>query len=210
MNEQARKAASRRSFDRQADCYDSAGFGQHARKLYPVLLAQLAQIPLCSVLDLGCGTGELLHKIAARWPETACAGVDLSPNMVTVAREKLGPRAEIALGDAEALPFPDGRFQTVVCCDSFHHYPRPGAVLEEVRRVLQPGGVFLLGDCTAPAVLRSGMNLLLPFNKDGDVRLYAPKELTALLGAVFTGAECRRVDATSLLAWGVKSSRTHP
>ena len=76
------KLASRRNFDRQAAQYDTASFGRHARALYPVLLAQLAQIPHRSVLDVGCGTGALLRQIKDRWPESQCAGVDLSPGMV--------------------------------------------------------------------------------------------------------------------------------
>ena len=90
------KLASRRNFDRQAAQYDTASFGRHARALYPVLLAQLAQIPHRSVLDVGCGTGALLRQIKDRWPESQCAGVDLSPGMVEIARSKLSQK-ELAL-----------------------------------------------------------------------------------------------------------------
>ncbi len=198
------KLASRRNFDRQAAQYDTASFGRHARALYPVLLAQLAQIPHRSVLDVGCGTGALLRQIKDRWPEIQCAGVDLSPGMVESARSKLAPHTPIVLGDAERLPFPGDAFEAVVCCDSFHHYPDPRAALAEIRRVLQPGGVLLLGDTTAPAGLRRAINLLLPLSRGGDVRLYGPSELTALLEEFFHGAVCRRIHSTSLLAWGIK------
>ena len=198
------KERSRANFDRQAAIYDTASFGAHARKLYPILLAQLAQIPHRWVLDVGCGTGELLFQMARRWPGGTYRGVDLSPKMAAMARNKLGVLAQVDLGDAERLPVPDGWAQVVVCSDSFHHYPDPEAALAEFHRVLWPGGVLLLGDTTAPSGVRGALNLLLPFSRGGDVHLYSPGELTALLERRFHGARCRRVDATSLLAWGIK------
>lgn len=198
------KTNSQRSFDQQAGRYDTAGFGDHARKLHPILLRQLAQIPHDRVLDVGCGTGALLDQILSRWPGKTCAGVDLSPSMAAEARKKLGDRAQILQGDAEALPFPNGRFQTVLCCDSFHHYPHPETALKEIRRVLEPGGVLLLADTTAPFGARELINLLLPLSHGGDVRLYSSEELTQLLAPFFHGVECRRVDRTSLLAWGIR------
>ena len=136
------KMRSGRAFDRQAWTYDTARFGSHARGLYPVLLEQLAQIPHGSVLDVGCGTGELLREVGLRFPETARTGLDLSANMLAVAREKLGGAVELVQGDAERLPFADGRFEVLLCNDSFHHYPNPGAAAAEFARVLQPGGVL--------------------------------------------------------------------
>ena len=123
------KKRSRANFDRQAAIYDTASFGAHARKLYPILLAQLAQIPHRWVLDVGCGTGELLFQMARRWPGGTYRGVDLSPKMAAMARNKLGVLAQVDLGDAERLPVPDGWAQVVVCSDSFHHYPDPEAAL---------------------------------------------------------------------------------
>ena len=183
------KTRSGRAFDRQAWTYDTARFGSHARGLYPVLLEQLVQIPHGSVLDVGCGTGELLREVGLRFPETARTGLDLSANMQ---------------GDAERLPFADGRFEVLLCNDSFHHYPNPGAAAAEFARVLQPGGVLLLGDCTAPAGLRGVANLFLPLSGEGDVRLYSGAELAALLEPHFHGVEFRRVGRSSLLVWGIR------
>ena len=75
---------------------------------------------------------------------------------------------------------------------------------EEVARVLLPGGVFLLADTTAPGPFRQAIDLLLPYGRGGDVHLYGTEELRQLLSRYLQGAECRRADATSLLAWGIK------
>ncbi len=199
------KEASRRAFDRQAADYDTGRYGSHARKLYPLLLAQLGEIPHGWVLDLGCGTGALLEQVLERYPGSVCTGLDLSQGMLERAEARLEGRARLIRGDAEALPFDTGVFDAVLCCDSFHHYPDPGAVVREVARVLRPGGVFLLADCTAPTLLRGVANWLLPMGNGGDVRLYSSQEMTALLEGSLCGVECRRVDATGLFAWGVRA-----
>ena len=143
----------------------------------------------------------------APFPETARTGLDLSANMLAVAREKLGGAVELVQGDAERLPFADGRFEVLLCNDSFHHYPNPGAAAAEFARVLQPGGVLLLGDCTAPAGLRGVANLFLPLSGEGDVRLYSGAELAALLEPHFHGEEFRRVGRSSLLVWGIQKNK---
>mgnify|MGYP005808342867 CR=1 FL=1 len=198
------KTRSQHNFDRQAERYDASSFGVHARKLHPLLLRQLAQIPHERVLDVGCGTGALLEQISSRWPGGTYSGVDLSPRMAAAARAKLRERAHIVPGDAEALPFPDSEFQVVMCCDSFHHYPHPELALREMYRVLEPGGVLLLADTTAPTGARALINLLLPMGHGGDVRLYSTGELVALLSPLFHGVECHKVDHTSLLVWGIR------
>ena len=121
-----------------------------------------------------------------------------------MARPKRGEGVELVQGDAERLPFADGAFDVVLCCDSFHHYPNPRAVLAQFARVLQPGGILLLGECTAPAGVRAVTNLLLPLSREGDVRIYSARELAELLSTAFHGAECRRAGPTALVAWGVK------
>lgn len=198
------KLLSQQHFDRQAASYDAASFSLHARRLYPIFLSQLCQLPHKNILDVGCGTGALLELILEHLPDAKCAGLDLSPNMVQRAQDKLGNRANILLGDSQSLPFSNESFDVVVCNDSFHHYSAPTAVLHEIYRVLRPGGVFLLGETTAPAPVRLASNLLLPFSHAGDVRLYSSQELIGLFSPIFHGTECKRVNATSLFGWGIK------
>ena len=72
-------------------------------------------------------------------------GIDLSEEMLAVAKSKLPEQVKLLLGDSESLPFPDNTFDVVYCNDSFHHYPAPQNVLKEVHRVLKPEGTFLMG-----------------------------------------------------------------
>jgi ubiquinone/menaquinone biosynthesis C-methylase UbiE len=92
--------------------------------------------PEHAVLDVGCGTGIILSQVQGR---QRC-GIDLSRFMVTRARERLGTRAEILLGDAEELPFPSQSFDRVIASSLFSHVLHPDRVAAELKRVLKPGG----------------------------------------------------------------------
>ena len=95
------------------------------------------------LLDVGCGPGAALEHAAARGAEVA--GVDPSPAMADRASRRV-PRAEIKVGSAEAIPFPDDRFDVVISISSFHHWADPDAGLTEILRVLAPGGRLLIAE----------------------------------------------------------------
>ncbi len=77
------------------------------------------------LLDIGCGTGALLHAVSISYPRTKLAGVDLSAEMIEIARAKLGPAAVLERGRAEHLPFPDDTFDVVVSTSVLHFLRRP-------------------------------------------------------------------------------------
>ncbi len=112
------------------------------------LLPHLRVPPLAAVLDVGCGTGVNMVE-AARWfgPLRLLCGIDISPGMAEVARTKmraLGIPAQIAVGDAEQLPYPDGIFDLVICNSVLHWVRNRQTALQEMRRVLRPGGQLAL------------------------------------------------------------------
>ena len=92
----------------------------------------------------------------------------------------------------------------VYCCDSFHHYPDPAAVLAEVGRVLVPGGVFLLGDIWLPLPGRLLMNPFLRWSREGDVKIYSRREIKTLMGLEFRQVTWRRAGGRASVARGVR------
>ncbi len=103
------------------------------------------------LLDIGCGTGSLAAMLALSPLPASVVGLDYSPAMCNVADRK-ARQAHIADGvrfvsaDSEHLPFADASFDVVTCSNSFHHYPHQQAVVHDIRRVLRPGGRFMLID----------------------------------------------------------------
>lgn len=108
------------------------------------------------VLDLCCGTGDLVNHLARRAPaETGLAALDYSAGMLELARRKLARRAvRFVEGDASALPFADGEFGAVGTAFAFRNLtwknPLKEAALGEVLRVLEPGGRFVIVETSQP------------------------------------------------------------
>ncbi|MDP8912245.1 MAG: class I SAM-dependent methyltransferase [Pseudomonadota bacterium] len=110
------------------------------------------------VLEVGFGGGGLFGAILAARP-AAAIGVDLSEEMVARAcrrfrREVAEGRAQILLGSAERLPVKDGAVDKACSLNSIYFWTDPAAAMEELARVLRPGGALLLG-FEAPETLRA-------------------------------------------------------
>jgi ubiquinone/menaquinone biosynthesis C-methylase UbiE len=101
------------------------------------LLVREADLAGRSVLDVGCGTGRTAAALTARFG-CAVTGVDPSPEMLAVARERAAG-ADLRQGRAERLPVADGAFERALLQTSVHLVDRARA-LPEVRRALRPGG----------------------------------------------------------------------
>jgi SAM-dependent methyltransferase len=96
-----------------------------------------------AVLDVGCGTGEITARLAAKYPAASFVGIDLEESHLERARERcaaFGSRVRFETADALALPYGDGAFDLVVCRHVIQAVPDAAGVLAEIRRVLRPGG----------------------------------------------------------------------
>ena len=127
------------------------------RPVHDAVLRALHRRAPHAVLDLGCGTGQLLRRIADEVPAPRrLIGCDFSAGMLAHAAERLqhtsAPPA-LVRGDALRLPFRDGAFDAVVSTEAFHWFPDQAAALAELARVLVPGGTLLLGFVNPPFAL---------------------------------------------------------
>ncbi|MFE0516213.1 class I SAM-dependent methyltransferase [Streptomyces sp. NPDC058964] len=132
-------------------------FAGRRNRAFSRLAAASGAEPGDRVLDVGCGTGYLTRRMAARvGPDGAVTGVDPSPPVLAYARNKKQRPGSAPCtyreGVAESLDLPDGAFDAVVTSLMLHHLPeelRPAA-LREMHRVLRPGGRLLVVEFRPP------------------------------------------------------------
>ncbi|OLF10838.1 class I SAM-dependent methyltransferase [Actinophytocola xanthii] len=103
------------------------------------------------VLDVGCGTGNLLRATGRRYPNVDLVGLDPDPKALARAARKArraGLRVRFDRGFAQELPYPDGSFDRVLSSLMLHHLDGPAkdSLLAEVRRVLRADGMLVLAD----------------------------------------------------------------
>ena len=143
-------------FDSIASKYDRMNHGmslgidrQWRKRFVRTLAGRLA--PGAQVLDLACGTGDLTKALAQRgWQVT---GLDISAEMMEVGKEKcaaLDPKPVFVLGSAEAIPFADASFDAVTIAFGLRNFDRRAQCLQEIRRVLKPGGVLAVLEFAVP------------------------------------------------------------
>jgi ubiquinone/menaquinone biosynthesis C-methylase UbiE len=140
----ATHSQARHVYDRLAPHYD-VRWNRYIRATLALALEPLDLAGGERMVDIACGTGELERALLARWPRLRLAGVDLSQNMLRQAADK-----QLAVdwlrADATQLPFADQSFDAAVCANAFHYFRLPECSLVELRRVLRPGGRFVLVD----------------------------------------------------------------
>ena len=110
-----------------------------------------------NILDVGCGTGSHL-ELYQRY-KCNLFGIDLSPSMLDVARDRLGDSAQLELGDATDMPYEDDKFDLAISMLSLHEMSPDArsAVLNEIKRVLKSDSRLLLIDFhTGPYELWQG------------------------------------------------------
>lgn len=141
-------------FDSAAGEYDrwyETKMGSYVDKVETELAFKLLKVKQgMRVLDVGCGTGNYSMKLA----NLGCrvTGVDISDNMLDIAREKAGREGadiEFFNMDAYNLEFDDESFDGVLCMTAFEFLDKPQKALEEFFRVVRKGGQILVGTITS-------------------------------------------------------------
>lgn len=146
-------------------------------------LARLAVRADDRVLDIGCGTGTLLAAIARTAPSARHTGVDLVPEMLAVARDKLGPEVGLHVARAQALPFADQSFELAISSSVLHFVRDPGAALREMLRVVRPGGRVAVTDWCSDYLTCRLLDLYLRLFDRAHFRVYTEASLARMLRA---------------------------
>lgn len=140
------RSAAAQKYDRLTDQYDRRWRGYIHRTLRKAIEAA-DLTPAQDVLDIPCGTGEMLTRLLHDLPNLRPVGGDLSFGMLQHARDKPAlAHVPLVQADAAALPFRDHSFDRILCANSFHYFPTPDRALAEFHRLLRPAGLLVLVD----------------------------------------------------------------
>ena len=200
MTDKEYKKLSLREFDRAAAKFDDNDPSVYnlCRRDYPDVLTEVIKEPFRDLLDAGCGTGAMLGLFKRDYPHKNYTGIDLSEKMIEAAKRKHLEGIRFVVGDCENLPFANSSFDVVACSMSFHHYPNPKQFFLSLRKVLRPGGRFILRDMASSSELlmwlmnRVEIPLLNRFMGKGDVHVYSRADIQRLCDA--SGLELERYE----------------
>ncbi|MBI2102957.1 class I SAM-dependent methyltransferase [Candidatus Woesearchaeota archaeon] len=139
--------ANKAFFDRWSKTYDSLGIRFWMRRFQVPALREIQFNSEIKILDLSCGTGELLQELYNRDKrKIKLYGLDVSGKMLEVARKKLPSQVTLVKGDVHSLPFGSEEFDYVLCTEAFHHYYSQSRAIAEMKRVLKSSGKIIIVD----------------------------------------------------------------
>ena len=139
-------------------CYDLMSRLLGMTRVHEALIAQTELADCRRVLEIGCGTGNLIIRAKRGYPHLEAIGCDPDPRALDRARRKAG-EIRFERGYAQRLPYEDGEFDRVLSSMMLHHVDDDAktAAAEEVFRVLRPGGRLHLVDIGGDMTARDGM-----------------------------------------------------
>ena len=139
---------SKKWFNKQAPVYDDTNtilYSKYGKISCENIYNYLKDKEYKKLLDIGCGTGYLINMLAKEY-DADYTGLDLSPEMIKQAKSKNIKNAIFVEGRSDKLPFENDTFNVVTCSQSFHHYPETDKPIQEAKRVLKQGGLYILSD----------------------------------------------------------------
>jgi ubiquinone/menaquinone biosynthesis C-methylase UbiE len=185
--------AARAHYDRWADAY---GRSRLLPSLQKKALAELRPRADDRVLDVACGAGALVIEVAPRVERAV--GIDLSDGMLEIARSRLAAdvrglaNVEFLQAPSDALPFDSGSFTALVCTTALHHFPEPQRSIDEMARVLAPGGRLVIGDACRDSPATKLADPLYRRFEEGHVGLQRKGDIEAMLTRAGLRVTCSR------------------
>jgi ubiquinone/menaquinone biosynthesis C-methylase UbiE len=157
------------------------------------LLSELVPLAGARLVELGCGAARLARELLERHPDAELVGLEVDERQLAKNLAAPQERLQFVGAGAEAIPFPDARFDGALMLKSLHHVPmeRMADALAEIRRVLRPDGWLYVSEPVYGGPFNEVVKI---FNDEGVVRAAAQRALDA---AIAPAAGARRRSAVS-------------
>lgn len=146
------------------------------------LLSELVPLAGARLVELGCGAARLARELLERHPDAELVGLEVDERQLAKNLAAPQERLQFVGAGAEAIPFPDARFDGALMLKSLHHVPmgRMADALAEIRRVLRPDGWLYVSEPVYGGPFNEVVKI---FNDEGVVRAAAQRALDAAIAA---------------------------
>ncbi|MBI4440466.1 class I SAM-dependent methyltransferase [Candidatus Woesearchaeota archaeon] len=192
---------SRKLFSGFAKFYDWHPFTPWLRWLQKKTIERIRGKDI-KILDIGCGTGYALQKLHERFPKAELHGIDFSPEMLAIAKKRMGKNARLRMGVVQSLPYNANSFDYVICTEAFHHFEQQEKSLKEMKRVCRKNGFVIVSE---PEFLFPSVNRLMERIEPGNAGMHTPGEMKSLFEDVGLKVACqKRVGILAVLTEGRK------
>jgi len=192
-----------RFFNRWAKSYDNSfPVSFWLKRMQKDVLRFIVKRPGLKILDVSCGTGELLLSLSRRIEKPSLFGVDISANMLKIAEKKLGSKASLKYSSADKLPFKDSTFHYMITTEAFHHYTHQEKSIQEMKRVLKPNGRLIIADVN---FFFDTFHRIFEFFEPGCVKINSRKEFIRMFQRNgFKNIRQLRTNVLGIITTGVK------
>jgi ubiquinone/menaquinone biosynthesis C-methylase UbiE len=197
------KIGESRLFDRWSAVYDRPRFQDATyRPVHDAVLELLVAARPATIVDLGCGTGQLTLRLTERFPDARIIGIDYSAGMMRQAADRVEGDAIILQADAHHLPLRPGSADVVVCTESFHWYRDQRRVLAGLASIIRPGGQLVIASIATITHVGESTVRRLSSLSGQPIRAMTPRRLRGLLiDAGFDVVRQRRVPRRGIVPW---------
>ena len=168
---------SRKRYNKIASNYDNTHDGIVTRPMKQMLINAVEVQSGQAVLDVACGTGDLIVAISKK-ANIKAYGIDIAEKMINVASES-NRSISFKVAPAYPLQFDSDSMDIITVSAAFHHFEEPQKFADECKRVLRTGGKVYIGEFNIPSIARVLMNIFAPIVRTGDVKIYSKTELAA-------------------------------
>ncbi len=152
------------------------------------------------ILDIGCGTGNLLYLLERENKNLELYGIDISEKMLNIAKNKL-KNSKLSIQSAEDIDFKDDSFDFVFSTEAFHHYSNYNQIMKNIYRILKKQGKLIVLDVDFGFFLNFIFHIIEP----GNNKMHSPKEFRELFKKHnFKNIKQKRINLFFILTIGEK------